>query len=298
MRSKMIIGSRGSKLALAQADIAISRLQHACPYLDFEIRKITTSGDRDQKRSLTEIGGKGIFIKELEQALLDKTIDIAVHSFKDITSSVPEELELCSFFSPESVCDVLISKGHIPLECLPPSARIATSSMRRKALLSRIRPDLEFIDIRGNIDTRLNRLEQGLYDGIILSEAGLIRLGLQSKITQRFDPATFFPAPGQGVIALEIRSADSDIRSLCMSAGNSSQYAISIAELSVLINLGFDCRTAFGVHTTLTNDSLHMNGFYVHHISGDFIQKQVTGPVSEPHQLGSVLCQKLLNGKE
>lgn len=296
MSGKVILGTRGSKLALSQAHIAASRLKKSDPSLTVEIKVISTAGDRNQQQNLSEIGGKGIFIKDLEQALINKDIDIAVHSFKDITSKTPSGLELCSFFSPESVCDVLISRDNRPLDQLVSGASIGTSSMRRKVLLQRLRPDLSFNDIRGNIDTRLAKLDNGSYDGIVLSEAGLIRLGLQKRITQRFDPNCFFPAPGQGVIALEARSEDQTTIKRCIDAGDYDQFAVSRAELSVLICLGFDCRTAFGVHSTRHSDSLHMSGFYVDPVSGKFIQKQVSGPLSEPEQLGRILCDALLKG--
>lgn len=288
------LGTRGSKLALAQADIAAKRLRAADSSLNIEIVKIATSGDKDQRTSLSQIGGKGVFIKELEQALLDGVIDIAVHSFKDITSDIPSDLEMCAFFTPESVCDVLVSRDNLPLDKLPMNAVIGTGSMRRRALLSRLRPDFQFSDIRGNIDTRLSKLKKGLYDGIVLSEAGLIRLGLQDKISWRFDPSTFYPAPGQGVIALETRKSDNRVRDLCLKAGDGLQRIISLAELSALTSLGFDCRTPFGMFTNISGDMLEMKGFYVDPLTDQFVEKSVSGPMSASVDLGKELSNKLL----
>lgn len=298
MRSELIVGTRGSKLATAQANIAAGRLEQANPSCVVKLKTITTGGDRNQTGSLTEIGGKGLFIKELEQSLLDGTIDIAVHSFKDITTQVPPGLELCSFFRPESSCDVLISRGNMTLDQLPNGARIGTGSMRRRALLLRLRPDLEFVDIRGNIDTRMAKLNQGVYDGIILSEAGLIRLGLERKIAQRFDQHVFYPAPGQGVVALEVRRKDTEIRDFCLAAGDEDQRIKSLAELSMLSYLGFDCRTPLGVYTSLSNGNLSMRGFYVNPQTGDFIEQSANGPESAPEELGKELSRMFLQGRK
>ena len=290
----MILGTRGSKLALAQADIAAMRLRAVDSSLNVKIVKITTSGDKDQRTSLSQIGGKGVFIKELEQALIDGTVDLAVHSFKDITSDIPSGLEMCAFFKPESVCDVLISRDNLSLGKLPQNAVIGTGSMRRRALLSRLRPDLKFSDIRGNIDTRLSKLDKGLYDAIVLSEAGLIRLGLEEKISCRFDPSIFYPAPGQGVIALETRKSDKRVRDLCLKAGDDLQRIISLAELSALTSLGFDCRTPFGVYSNISGDLLNMRGFYVNPLTNNFIEKSVSGPISSSVELGEKMGNKFL----
>lgn len=291
MQSRVVIGTRGSKLALAQARIAAARLTRADPTLRVEMRVITTAGDRDRRARLADIGGKGVFIRELEQALYDKTIDIAVHSFKDITAHLLSGLELAAFFAPESVCDVLISRSNTPLDGLPRNALIGTGSMRRIALLSRLRPDLRCTGIRGNIDTRLAKLDRGECDGIVLSEAGLIRLGLQNRIAQRFDPRFFFPAPGQGVIALEVRQVD---QGRYGAAGDTDQRVISLAEFSLLQCLGFDCRTPMGVHTQLSNEVLRMSGFYIHPGSNVFIERSASGPAHDPAALGRTMGVLLL----
>jgi hydroxymethylbilane synthase len=281
---------------MAQTNIAAERLKQIDPSLDVEIQTISTTGDRDQRVSLSEIGGKGVFIRELEGALQRGEIDIAVHSFKDITSQVQIGLELCGFFHPESVCDVLVSRNNLPLLQLPAGATIGTGSLRRRALLIRLRPDLQFVDIRGNIDTRISKLDQGLYDGIVLSEAGLIRLGLETRIAQRFDPLTFFPAPGQGVIAFEIRTPDERIRQLCKKAGDDRQQIITLAELSLLDRLGFDCRTPLGVYTQMAGDILSMDGFFVNPLTGKYVEQHISGLVSNPQELGFNMSYKLLEG--
>jgi hydroxymethylbilane synthase len=293
MQSHVVIGTRGSKLALAQARIAAERLSRVDPSLRVELRIITTEGDQKREARLTDIGGKGVFIRELELALLNKTIDIAVHSFKDITARLHRGLELAAFFAPESVCDALVSRSNAPLSGLPREALVGTGSMRRVALLSRLRPDLRFAGIRGNIDTRLSKLDRGEYDAIVLSEAGLIRLGLQDRIAERFDPRSFFPAPGQGVIALELRQED---RPRFETAGDDPQRIISRAELSLLEHLGFDCRTPLGVHTRLSNNVLHMSGFFIRPGLNLFIERSVQGPAHDPAVLGRTMGDLLLEG--
>ena len=298
MRTSITVGTRGSNLALAQTRIAMERLQKVWPSPACEIKTIATTGDRNQQASLSNIGGKGVFIRELERALLDGSIDIAVHSFKDITARLAEDLELCAFFAPESPCDVLLSRGKTSLEGLTHGARIGTGSMRRRALLSRMRPDLVFADIRGNIETRISKMERGEFDAIVVSEAGLIRLGLDSLIAFRFDPTVFYPSPGQGVIAIEIRKQDQDLRELCRAVGDNSQHAISLAEISLLTCLGFDCRTPLGIYTQHTHNDLTMTGFYIQNDSSAFIERCARGAASAPQELGEAMARLLLEGRE
>ncbi|MBN1577531.1 MAG: hydroxymethylbilane synthase [Chitinispirillaceae bacterium] len=291
---RVVIGTRGSRLARAQAAIVAQRLRHAAPHCEIEIRIVVTSGDRDRKSSLAEIGGKGIFIRELEGALLDGAIDIAAHSFKDVTTQLAPALALAGFLQPESVCDVMATRDNKPLEYLREGALIGTGSMRRKALLLRLRPDLRIAEIRGNIDTRLAKVERGDYDGIMLSEAGLIRLGLDDRIAVRFDPATFYPAPGQGVITLEVREDDGEIRELCAEAGDPPQLPVSTAELSLLEAVGFDCRTPLGIHTVVDASRILMRGFFVDPRDGRFREGRTEGPLSDPVPVGTAMAALLL----
>jgi hydroxymethylbilane synthase len=291
---RIVLGTRGSQLARAQAAIVADRLRQCAPHCKIEIAIIVTSGDRDQKSRLSVVGGKGIFIRELEGALLDGSIDAAVHSFKDVTTQLAPSLTLASFLQPESVGDVMVTHGKVPLEQLPKGARIGTGSMRRKALLLRLRPDLVIADIRGNLDTRLAKVERGDYDGIMLSEAGLIRLGLDDRIAVRFDPSTFFPAPGQGVITLETRRTDGELRELCAIAGDTRQQSISTAELALLSTVGFDCRTPLGVYTMINGAALHMSGFFVDPADGAFREGRCGGPISDPAAVGRSMGELLL----
>lgn len=237
------LGTRGSALALAQSEIVKAKFLAKFPEMTIQICPIKTQGDADQKSPLSQIGGKGIFIKEIEKALCHNEIDIAVHSLKDVTTHLEEELALSGFLKAESTSDVLIGT-------LPPNAVVATSSLRRRALLKKERPDITFVDIRGNVETRIQKLKTDQIDAIVLSEAGLIRLNLTHHISQIFDPKIFYPAPGQGVIALETRQADTTFSQLCNAISDPEQTQISKAEFTVLQALGFDCRIPLGVYST------------------------------------------------
>src|SRR5512133_629397 len=288
------IGTRGSRLARAQTDIVIARLKQADPSLHIETVVITTTGDKDQKASLKDIGGKGVFIREIEHALLDNTIDLAVHSFKDITCQTADGLRLTGFLKPESVCDVLISRDNMLFKEIPSGSTIGTGSMRRRALLKRVRNDLEYVDIRGNIDTRIARLDESAYAGIVLSEAGLIRLGLDGRVSERFDPECFIPAPGQGVIAVETRAGDDNLFRLCQETFDNEQFLVSGAEFLVLEKLGFDCRMPFGMLSRIDKGSLTMKAFYENCQTGNYVEETVTGSLAQSLETGLQLADRLL----
>jgi hydroxymethylbilane synthase len=292
--NRIIIGTRGSKLARAQAEIIVQRLLQVMPYVHIETRIVVTSGDRDQQSQLSAIGGKGIFIRELEQALIDGTIDIAVHSFKDVTTDLAPSLKLAGFLTPESVADVMVTYGNRPLDYLPHGALIGTGSMRRKVLLQRLRPDLRVAAIRGNVDTRMAKVDRKEYDGVMLSEAGLIRLGFGGRVSVRFDPKTFYPAPGQGVITLEARGNDEEMCRICSMIGDPQQFQISMAELSLLEYIGFDCRTPFGVCSTVDDEVLTMQGFFIDGTTGTFREGTAAGPLSDAGTVGTTMALKLL----
>ena len=261
MANSIRIGTRQSPLALKQTDIIAKKLTEADPSITIEIVPISTAGDDDKTTPLWQIGGKGVFIKTLEQALLDNRVDIAVHSLKDVTSELPENLELAAFLVPESCSDVLILKKGYTLSDLNAGATIGTSSLRRKALLKRDYPHLKPVDIRGNVETRLNKVFSGELDGVILSEAGLIRLGLEHHISYRFDKNTFLPAPGQGVIAVECRKDNAIAQQYCALLNDKHQSIISKAELLFLKTVGFDCRDPLGLYTLITDNRLTMKAF-------------------------------------
>ncbi|WP_292648074.1 hydroxymethylbilane synthase, partial [Mesorhizobium sp.] len=213
MQTTLKIGTRGSPLALAQAHETQARLMaaHGMPVEAFEVVVISTSGDRIQDRPLSEAGGKGLFTKEIEEALLARRIDIAVHSSKDMPTVLPDGLELSAFLPREDARDAFVGKAATTIAGLPQGAKVGSSSLRRQALIRRMRPDLDVVMFRGNVQTRLRKLDEGVADGTILAYAGLKRLGLEDVVTDLMPLDTFPPAPGQGAICIESRIGDRDV---------------------------------------------------------------------------------------
>ncbi len=239
------IGTRGSALALAQAHETRARLMaaHGLPEEAFEIVVISTSGDRIQDRPLSEAGGKGLFTKEIEEALLDGRIDLAVHSSKDMPTLLPDGLELSAFLEREDVRDAFIGRAAAKLMDLPRGARVGSSSLRRQALIRRLRPDIEVVMFRGNVQTRLRKLEAGEVDATLLAYAGLRRLGLAGIATELLPAESFPPAPGQGAICIETRIGDARIRPLVDAIGHADTAAALACERAFLAALDGSCRT-------------------------------------------------------
>ncbi|MDH6231486.1 hydroxymethylbilane synthase [Mesorhizobium soli] len=263
MQTKALkIGTRGSPLALAQAHETRDRLMaaHGLGEDAFEIVPLTTSGDRILDRPLSEVGGKGLFTKELEEALFDGRIDIAVHSSKDMATTLPEGLEVTTFLPREDVRDAFIGKLAPSIVELPHGATVGSSSLRRQALIRRMRPDLEVIMFRGNVQTRLRKLEEGIAAGTILANAGLRRLGLTHIITDLMSLDIFPPAPGQGAIGIEMRSADKAIRDM-LSAIHDAPTGYALAcERAYLRVLDGSCRTPIAGHAVVEGDRLFFKG--------------------------------------
>jgi hydroxymethylbilane synthase len=256
------IGTRGSPLALAQAREACRRLAqaHGLPESAFEIVAITTSGDRIQNRPLSEVGGKGLFTKEIEEALLSGTIDLAVHSAKDMPTILPDGFMIAAYPPREDVRDAFISTRHATLEALPQGAIVGTSSLRRQAQVLRRHPHLRVVGLRGNVETRLRKLEAGDADATLLACAGLNRLGLQHRITSPIETDVMLPAVAQGAIALEIR-ADDDATAALLGAINHQETAICVtAERALLAKLDGSCRTPIAGLAVLSNDRLRLSG--------------------------------------
>ena len=248
--SRLVIGTRGSKLALAQTHGVADALRRAHPGLDIAIHTIQTRGDATQAANvpLSSFGEKGIFAKELETALLAGEIDLAVHSMKDMAHTLPAGLLIAAVPPREDPRDALLGST---LDALPAGARVGTGSVRRRALLLSRRPDLQMVEIRGNIDTRLRKLQEGQYDAICLAVAGLNRLGLQSHIAEILDPAWFTPDPGQGALALETRDGDQRLRDLTIGLNHGPCWYAVLAERSFLRHIGGSCKTPVGALATL-----------------------------------------------
>jgi hydroxymethylbilane synthase len=291
------IGTRGSPLALVQARLVRARLaaSHDVDPESIEIVTITTSGDRINDRPLSEVGGKGLFTKEIEAALLEGRIDLGVHSSKDVATVLPEGLALPVFLEREDVRDAFISLVAPGIDALPQGARLGTSSIRRAAQFLRYRPDLEIVPFRGNVDTRLAKLEAGVADATILASAGLNRLGKADRITQLLDPQKFPPAPAQGAISIEIRADDGRTRGLIAPLNHEPTATAVCAERALLKRLDGSCRTPIAAFTTLGQDGVTLLGQLLSPDGTQCFEAQLTGLPSDAERIGDALGQKLLD---
>ena len=253
---KIIIGSRGSKLALIYAERARAKILKFCP--EVEIKKITTTGDINQKDRLLEIGGKGLFSKQIENELLNEKIDIAVHALKDMPSDETEDLLINCFLERNDPREVLISHNNDLIKDLKPNSIVGTSSFRREFQLKKIRSDLNYKLIRGNVDTRIKKLNEKLYDAIILSYAGIQSLKLDKNISQIFSTREIIPSVGQGVVALQCRKNDSEIIKLLDKVNHKLTNICVIAERQFLKVLEGDCETAVGAIANLVGDQINL----------------------------------------
>ena len=256
------IGTRGSLLALAQARETRARLMeaHGLPEEAFEIVPITTSGDQIQDRSLAQAGGKGLFTKELEEAIYAGEVDFAVHSSKDMPTQLPDGLELSAFLPREDVRDAFIGRAAKKIMDLPEGAVVGSSSLRRQALIRRMRPDLDVVMFRGNVQTRLRKLDEGVAEGTILAHAGLRRLGLTEVITDLMPEDIFPPAPGQGAICIESRIGDARVRDMLAAIDHRPTGQALACERAFLAALDGSCRTPIAGHAVIDGDALSFHG--------------------------------------
>jgi hydroxymethylbilane synthase len=252
-----------------------------------EIVVIRTTGDRIQDRPLSEAGGKGLFTKEIEEALLERRIDLAVHSSKDMPTVLPDNLVLSAFLPREDPRDAFISRKKTALDELPPGALIGTVSLRRQALLKHKRPDLEIVPLRGNVETRLRRIDEGAADGTLLALAGLKRLGLTDAITEVLDTDEFLPAVGQGAIGIETREDDAETRALLDPINHAETATALAAERAFLAVLDGSCRTPIAGHAVVVNGSLRFRGMIVKPDGSEALETARSGSVKDAEQLGA-----------
>ena len=283
------IGSRGSPLALVQARAAQTALAAACSMSpeQIEIKIIRTSGDKIQDRPLAEAGGKGLFTKEIEEALLSGAIDFAVHSSKDIPALLPAGLTLAAFLPREDPRDALISAKAKTLADLPRNARVGTSSPRRQALLMRARPDLRIVPLRGNVETRLRKIDAGEMDAAVLAVAGLKRLGLFSANATALEVEAFLPAAGQGAIAIETRADSPKAVAIAATIGDADTHTALAAERAFLAALGGSCRTPIAGHARLDGDNIHFRGLLAKTDGSDAIEVARQGRRADAAALGT-----------
>jgi hydroxymethylbilane synthase len=282
------IGTRGSPLALAQAHETRSRLMaaHGLPEEALAIEVISTSGDRIQDRPLSEAGGKGLFTKEIEEALLAGSIDIAVHSSKDMPTELPEGLRLSAFLPREDARDGFVGKTAATIESLPHGATVGSSSLRRQALIRRMRPDVSVVTFRGNVQTRLRKLDEGIVDGTILAHAGLKRLGMADVITDLMPLEKFPPAPGQGAICIESRLGDARIEELLAPIHHRNTGLALTCERAFLAALDGSCRTPIAGYATVEDDTMHFSGLILSPDGRTAFDVAMDGGIEGPETLG------------
>ncbi len=289
------IATRKSKLALWQAEHVAALLRRAHPSLAIELVPLSTQGDRILDRTLAAIGGKGLFIKELEVAMQERRADIAVHSMKDVPAEVPEEFQIAAVLERADPRDALIaSAGIARLEDLPQRARIGTSSLRRQAQLYAARPDLSIETLRGNVETRLRRLDSGELDAILLACAGLTRLGLESRITVRLDPKVCLPAVGQGVIGIECRRDDASTSELLQALEHPATRCVLDAERAFAGRLGGSCQSPIAAHARLQSSQLHLTGLVAQPDGARMFSDSLEGSASQSASLGKELAERLM----
>ncbi len=288
------IATRQSPLALWQAEHIRDRLQALHPDLTVELVAFVTQGDKILDTPLAKIGGKGLFVKELEAALLDGRADLAVHSMKDVPMQLPEGLSLPIMCEREDPFDAFVSNQYLKFEDLPLGARLGTSSLRRKCQLLKQRPDLNIIDLRGNVGTRLAKLDDGQYDAIILASAGLKRLGLQARIRHVLTTEVSLPAVGQGALGLECRSEDPQVLALISPLMHLETDVCVRAERAFNTYLEGGCQVPIAGFATLMQDQLRLEGRVGSADGQILLRAELTGPMSQAEQLGVQLAQELL----
>ena len=292
-RRRIVVGTRGSPLALAQAERAVEALKARHPNVDVDVQIVTTTGDASQETPLSELG-LGVFTKELEAALLDGRIDMAAHSLKDMSATGPEGLAIAAVLEREDPCDVVVSRSGATLAELPLGAVVGTSSPRRAALVRAARPDAVVQGVRGNVGTRIRKMQEGQYDALVLAAAGLVRLGREGEATERLDPLTFIPAVGQGAIALQARSDDEELlRMLAALEHQATRWEVT-AERAFLRAMGGGCRTPMGCFGSVMNEYIRVFGM-VAHPSGELMYRDfAAGEARDAESLGEELARKLL----
>lgn len=293
MKEKIIVGTRGSALALKQTNMVIEILKKKLENIEFQIKIITTTGDRILDRSLDKIGGKGLFVLEIEKALRDKDIDIAVHSMKDIPAFVDSDFEISPLLKREDPRDVLISKDNVKFADLPKGSVIGTSSLRRIMQLKAMRSDLSYVPVRGNIDSRMKKIATGEFQGIILAAAGLNRMGWSSRVADYFNTDDVIPAVGQGALCIEYRANDSFIKKIIEEQNENNEIRDIMAERAFLEAVNGSCSIAMGAFGEIVGEDLSLKGFYSKDPDGELIVKRVKGKAKDYKILGQTLACEL-----
>lgn len=294
MRNEIRIGTRGSRLALWQAGYVARQLSAQYPGTEVRLVTISTRGDRVLEMPLAEIGGKGLFTQEIEREISDGRIDMAVHSLKDVPAVLPEGLMIGAVLKRAEVRDALVSRSGASLQALPAGARVGTSSLRRRAQLLAVRPDLTVTVLRGNVDTRLKKLEQGGLEAVILAAAGLERLGLGEKITELLPVEIMLPAVGQGILAVELRKDDTGLREQLAFLTDFDTEAAARAERSFLRRIDGSCQVPVGVFAEAVPGGLRLTAKVASLDGRRVVREQLLGAMTAAEQLGKELAERIL----
>ncbi len=297
MASKRIVrlGTRKSLLAMTQSRWVKEQIEAAWPDVAVELVKVVTKGDKILDVPLAKVGGKGLFVKEIEEAMLDGRVDFAVHSLKDVPAELPQGLEVTVFPKREDPRDVLITPHGSSLDDLPEGAVVGTSSLRRMAQLRALRPDLEIKTLRGNLDTRLKKLDGGEYDAIVLAAAGLNRLGLAHRISSYFSPEILLPAVGQGALGIEFRSADTTMREILSSIHHEPTAIAVRAERAFLARLEGGCQVPIGAHAAVDGQMITLTGLVGDEEGHTIIKRSAQGSAEAAESLGRELADEILD---
>lgn len=295
MKPEIKIGTRGSKLALWQANWVKSELLNKFPGLSAEIVVIKTKGDKILDVPLAKVGGKGLFVKEIEEALIGNHIDLAVHSMKDMPAELSDGLSIGAIPERENPSDVLISRNNLLLSQLPEKARVGTSSLRRLAQIKHVRPYLVILPLRGNLDTRIRKLDSGELDAIILAAAGVKRLGLENLITEYLNEDVMLPAVGQGALCIEVRKDDNNILKFVTSLDHSITRAVVMGERAFLKRLEGGCQIPIAGHGKAEKNMFSISGLVADLDGKTIIKETQTGPLESSESIGTALADRLLS---
>ena len=301
----LVIGSRGSRLALTQTKFIQAEIGRIAPEVKTRIEIIKTSADKDAVTSLRSAGGTGVFVKELEQALSRGEIDLAVHSMKDVPTAIADGLRIAAVSEREDARDALVISPDIPnamtdgstgaLSALPPGARVGTGSFRRQAQLLALRSDLRIIDIRGNVDTRIMKMESGEYDAVALASAGLRRLGLQNRISHTLSFAEMLPAPGQGALAIEVRAIDAFTNEIAEKLNHPPTALAVRAERDFLERLGGGCNVPIAIYARVTQDAIEMDALAASPDGKRVVRDKASGDPEKSADICAALAERILN---
>ncbi|MBA2544565.1 MAG: hydroxymethylbilane synthase [Deltaproteobacteria bacterium] len=294
MTERIVIATRGSQLALWQAEHLKARLLAVESALAIDFNVITTQGDKILDVALAKVGGKGLFVKEIEQALIDRTADVAVHSMKDVPAELEPGLELIAVSSREVPWDALCAREAVTVDTLPQGAKVGTSSMRRQCQLLARRPDLKIALLRGNVPTRIRKLDEGEFDAIVLAAAGLTRLGMANRITQLLPIELSIPAVAQGVLGLETRAGDQVAEIVRRAIHDEAEARRIAAERSFLLRMGGSCQTPLAAHAVDRDGGIHMVGMCGMPDGSQILHGEVRGSVADAELLGTRLADDLL----